>query len=165
MRLNIIAMLAFLFMACQQGQPRVSSEHSVKEITQAPAIQHEEIIRNPVTANAQLDSSTLAQLSFEENSYNFGEVEEGTIVEHAFPFTNNGAAPLLITDARSTCGCTVPNYPEEVIPPGGQGVLKVRFDTDGKMGKQRKPVTVFANTLPNQTRVHLVGTVREPSNQ
>ena len=119
------------------------------------------IIRNPVDGNQEsVDSSTVARMEFSGgNEYLFGEVDEGTVVRHEFPFTNTGAQPLLITKARSTCGCTVPDYPKEPIPPGETGVITVAFDTKNKYGRQRKPVTITANTLPAMTVVYVDGTV------
>ena len=57
-------------------------------------------------------------MTFEEVAYNFGTVKEGDIVNHTFDFVNTGNVPLLITNAKSTCGCTVPDWPKEAIAPG-----------------------------------------------
>jgi len=65
----------------------------------------------------------------------------------------------LITRAKSTCGCTVPEWPEEPIAPGEEGVISVRFDTKNKSGKQGKPITIIANTYPKDTYLQLLGTV------
>lgn len=145
-------LLVSLF-GCQSGG---SDSPEVAEIAAGPNAQ---IIRNPVTANHPVDSSAVAQLQFEAERHDFGEVPEGQIVEHTFRFTNTGQVPLLITDARSTCGCTVPEWPEEPIPPGEQGLIMVRFNTEGKLNQQQKPITITANTLPAQTRIYLEGFV------
>jgi len=68
---------------------------------------------------------------------------------------------LLIHDARSTCGCTIPQWPKAPVQPGESGFLKVKFNTDNKGGYQDKPVTVLANTYPNSTVVHVVGKVNK----
>ncbi|WP_116124271.1 DUF1573 domain-containing protein [Lewinella sp. IMCC34183] len=115
------------------------------------------LIRNPVANDA--DSTDVARMSFEAPEYLFGEVPEGTLVTHEFTFTNTGSVPLMITDARSTCGCTVPSYPERPIPPGGTGTVRVEFNTAHKYGRQRKPVTLTANTYPSMTTVYVDGTV------
>ncbi|HAD11713.1 MAG TPA: DUF1573 domain-containing protein, partial [Saprospirales bacterium] len=60
---------------------------------------------------------------------------------------------------RSSCGCTVPEWPEEPIPPGGTGEIKAKFDTEGKMKEQKKTITVTANTYPNETKIMLKGMV------
>lgn len=117
------------------------------------------IIRNPISANNS-DTVNVAKLTFEENEFDFGEIDEGGIVKHTFNFTNTGKAPLLITHARSTCGCTIPEWPSEPIEPGKSGEIYVEFDTKGKKDFQSKPVTITANTFPGQTVVTLKGRVR-----
>lgn len=118
------------------------------------------IIRSPVDGNeATMDTAQVAKMTFENNEFKFGEVPEGEVVEHEFKFTNTGSLPLLITKARSTCGCTVPSYPETPILPGESGVISVAFDTKNKYGRQRKPVTITANTFPAMSVIYMDGTV------
>lgn len=119
------------------------------------------LIRNPVDlGDGAVDTTNVARLNFADGlEFRFGEVKEGTVVTHDFHFTNDGTTPLLITTARSTCGCTVPSYPETPIAPGDSGVISVAFDTKKKDGRQRKPVTIIANTYPASTVVYMDGTV------
>ncbi|NUO01825.1 MAG: DUF1573 domain-containing protein [Saprospiraceae bacterium] len=118
------------------------------------------IVRNPVSANTPVDTVNIAKITFEETKFDFGDVDEGKIVEHVFRFKNTGKVPLLISDARSTCGCTVPVWPKDPIAPGQGGEINVKFDTNGKNNLQKKPVTITANTYPSTTVVQLVGVVR-----
>lgn len=117
------------------------------------------IIRHPVAGDGTVDTTAVAALAFGESLHDFGEVTEGDLVRYRFPFRNDGSEPLVITHARSTCGCTVPEYPEVPVAPGDTGSVLVVFDTEGKLGPQRKPVTLTANTYPNETTVGLQGTV------
>lgn len=85
-------------------------------------------------------------MSFEEVEYDFGNIAQGTNVEHVFKFTNTGKAPLVITNATSTCGCTVPEYPKnESIAPGETGEMLVKFNGSGQ-GQTTKTVTISTNT-------------------
>lgn len=118
------------------------------------------MVRNPATANYPTDTNQLARIAYEEREFDFGVVNEGAVVEHAFKFTNTGKVPLLISGARSSCGCTIPKWPEEPIPPGGTGVISAKFNTEGKLSEQKKMIKVTANTYPNETNVVLKGTVR-----
>lgn len=131
--------------------------------TGAPASANASIIRNPIAATGvpggTLDTLSVARMAFTETEYLFGEVREGTMVSHEFSFTNTGKVPLLITDARSTCGCTVPDYPRAPIAPGAGGTVRVDFNTAHKYGRQRKPVTLTANTYPSLTTVYVDGTI------
>jgi len=153
--LSAIALLA----ACGQ-QSSGDMEKSVEEIMQEDVWSNADIIRNPVSADSPEDTVNVAKITFEEEIYDFGEVKEGLVVEHVFAFTNTGKAPLLISGARSTCGCTVPEWPQAPIAPGEKGEIKVRFNTQNKRNQQSKPITVTANTYPSTTKVLLTGVVR-----
>ncbi|MTB52132.1 DUF1573 domain-containing protein [Lewinella sp. W8] len=118
------------------------------------------IIRMPVSAEENgADTTDQARITFAEPEFLFGEVKEGKVIEHEFPFTNSGTQPLLISDARTTCGCTVSEHPTEPIEPGETGVIRVSFDTKNKYGRQRKPITIIANTYPSMTTVYMDGTI------
>lgn len=118
-----------------------------------------EMVHNPVSASQPMDTNSLARITFSETEFDFGEVNEGDVVEHKFQFKNTGNAPLTILKARSTCGCTIPEYPEEPIPPGGSGEITAKFNTSGKSKEQKKIIYVTANTYPNETSVMLKGFV------
>ncbi len=113
------------------------------------------MINNPITADAsKIDSSQLAAIQFEESIYKFPKaIKEGEVVRHTYSFKNIGKAPLLIKDCISSCGCTVPNFSKEPIAPGKSGSIELKFDSKNKEGHIQKKVSVFANTLPNETFV------------
>ena len=90
---------------------------------------------------------------FEKNHHNFGNINEGEQLEYAFKFTNTGDGDLLITDARATCGCTVPRWPTYPIKPGHSDVIPVQFNTSGRKDAQTKTVTITANTNPAETHI------------
>lgn len=107
----------------------------------------------------------LTSVKFDENTFDFGEVMEGEKVVHSYKFTNTGKEPLIISNAKGSCGCTVPSWPREPIAPGDSGEIKVQFDSKGK-GKvggnnQSKKVTITANTDPAQTFLTIKGKVNK----
>jgi len=112
-------------------------------------------IKNFETEDIKLnDSDIFSQnelpiFSFEEEEWNFGPISDGDVVDHDFIFTNTGKAPLIISSAQGSCGCTVPKYSNEPIAPGSTGVISVQFNSKGKVGSQEKTVTLSANTVPN----------------
>ncbi|RZK07006.1 MAG: DUF1573 domain-containing protein [Flavobacterium sp.] len=87
-----------------------------------------------------------ASMSFDKTEHDFGTIDEGDQVETVFTFTNKGEADLLITGAKGSCGCTVPDYPKEPVKPGEKGTMKVSFNSNNKKGMQNKTVTITANT-------------------
>jgi len=117
------------------------------------------IIKFPVSGNGTADTMNLPKIRFSESMYDFGIVDEGAIVTHRFSFQNVGKEPLIISRGSSTCGCTVPEFPRTPIAPGDTSSVKVVFNTENKSGPQKKPVTLTANTYPNQTTIRLVGVV------
>jgi hypothetical protein len=93
----------------------------------------------------------LAAFQFSGTEHDFGTIKEGDVVEHTFSFKNTGDAPLIISDARPSCGCTAPDWTKTPIPAGGTGFVKARFDSNGKPNMQNKTITVTANTWPTQS--------------
>ncbi len=94
-------------------------------------------------------------MDFETKTHDFGKINEGDVVEHTFTFTNNGKAPLVITSARGSCGCTVPTWTKEPIKPGDSGEMLVKFNSKGKPNTQNKTVTVKANTESGTERLQI----------
>jgi len=95
-----------------------------------------------------------------EGRFDFGKADEGDIVKHSFKFKNTGTEPLIISNARGSCGCTVPTWPKEPIPPGEKGEIYVEFNSKGKPGAQSKRVTVTGNTNPTETFLEIRGEVK-----
>lgn len=93
----------------------------------------------------------LPVMEFKTIDHDFGTINEGQVVEYTYSFKNTGDAPLIIQNAQGSCGCTVPEWPKQPIPVGGTGVIKAKFDSNGKPNIQNKTVTVTANTWPKQT--------------
>ena len=100
-------------------------------------------------------------LEFSETTFDFGEVDEGEKVSHVYKFTNTGSEPLVISNAKGSCGCTVPKWPKNPIAPGETGDILVEFNSKGKAGKQTKRVTITANTDPAQSFLTITGQVNK----
>ncbi len=101
-------------------------------------------------ANRDEAAKNLPVMTFDQTEHDFGTIEQGTPQETVFSFKNTGNAPLIITDAKSTCGCTVPTYPKNTpIAPGETGELTVKFNGSGQ-NQVTKTVTVTANTEKGQ---------------
>ena len=99
-----------------------------------------------VAAERDEAAKNLPVMTFEKAEHDFGTIEQGTPQETTFKFTNTGNAPLIITNATSSCGCTVPQYPKNTpIAPGDTGELLVKFNGSGQ-NQVTKTITVSANT-------------------
>lgn len=144
---------AFVVAACNNSgsQQQNTTELPIDQVGDQPVGQAFE----PV-----LDSTT-AELTIQNDSYDFGEVTEGVKVEHEFRFTNTGNSPLIIANVQASCGCTTPEYSKTPIPPGGEGLVKVVFNSEGQLGKQHKVITVTSNATKRNTLLHLRGEVKK----
>jgi hypothetical protein len=119
-----------------------------------------DMISNPATANEpQVDPKKAAIIEFSEKLYQFGRIKAGTIVTHEFKFKNTGKNPLVIKDAVASCGCTVAEFPKEPIPVGGTGSIIAKFNSEGRNSMQAKYITVYANTIPGETKLAMEGDV------
>jgi len=93
------------------------------------------------------------KMVFEDTIHHFGTIVEGEQAKCVFKFKNVGEHPLIISNASASCGCTVPTFPKEPVPPGGSGEISVTFNSNGKPGHQRKNVIVYSNAALEATSV------------
>lgn len=104
-------------------------------------------------------SKGAASISFDKTEYDFGTVNEGDVVETSFVVTNSGKTDLVITNAKPSCGCTVPVWPKEPIKPGASADISVKFNTAGKPNRQSKTITLTTNTATGREVLRLKGMV------
>jgi len=114
-----------------------------------------------------IDSATgkpvlaVTKIEFEEMEHDFGKIDQGQVVEYVFKFKNTGDSPLVVSDARASCGCTIPEWTKDPVQPGGEGKINVKYNSAGKKGLIHKTVTVFANTEPKETVLNIQADVIE----
>mgnify|MGYP005991033541 CR=1 FL=1 len=101
------------------------------------------------------------EIEFNKTVHDFGKVTEGDIVETSFLLKNTGKVNLVVTDAKTTCGCTVPVWPKEPVKPGESAEIKVKFNTSGKPNQQSKQVTLYTNTAKGREIVTIKGFVNK----
>lgn len=103
-----------------------------------------------------------ATIEWTDTEFDFGEIDQGEKVSHVYTFTNTSEEMLILTNAKGSCGCTVPEWPKDPIAPGETASIVVQFDSNGKRNKQNKKVTITANTNPAQSFLFLKGEVLAP---
>jgi hypothetical protein len=101
------------------------------------------------------------KMEFIEPEFEFGNVNEGDTAKHEFIFKNTGTEPLYVRDAKASCGCTIPQWTKDTIPPGADGKILVQFNSKGRPGDFTKSVTVMANTDPEASVITIKGHVIE----
>ncbi|MCB0792365.1 MAG: DUF1573 domain-containing protein [Flavobacteriales bacterium] len=115
------------------------------------------------TSNPEVDNRPKTNVAFPNMEHDFGNVMQDSENHYTFAFTNTGKEPLVIENAQGSCGCTVPSYPKEPIPPGGKGNIDVVYKPGKQENQQQKTVTVTANTEPKQTVLRIKAFVKKPS--
>lgn len=145
------------------GLSSCSNESSKNETTLTDStLLSTDLVNNPRTANgiAPEDLEAMPTMEFSDTVYNFGTIKEGDIVVHEFEFKNNGKNPLIISNAKGTCGCTAPEYSTEPIPGGKTGVMKIQFNSAGKSGFQNKSVSITTNSKRGIHVLYIKGEVK-----
>jgi uncharacterized membrane protein len=145
--LGLSALCLVAFTSCKED---ASSKVKTENVTQASE-------RDAV-------SGDFPAITFEETVHDFGEIENGTPVETVFAYTNTGKVPLVITDIKSTCGCTVPqNWSKEPLAPGASANFTVKFNGKGA-NKVSKTITVTANTESGKETVKITAFIKPGPN-
>lgn len=103
-----------------------------------------------------------AKIEFKTDVIDYGTIEKGADGKRTFEFTNTGDAPLVITNAKSTCGCTVPSWPKEAILPGESGTIVVKYNTN-RLNKIAKTITVYSNAERPTVALRIKGMVVDPN--
>ncbi len=107
-----------------------------------------DMVNIEATGSGNAPTGKAPTMKFDKEAHDFGTISQGERVSTQFKFKNTGGTDLVISDAHGSCGCTVPDYPRKPIPPGGEDVVKVEFNSEGKSGKQEKTVTLTTNCEP-----------------
>lgn len=121
--------------------------------------QTDDTAATPPTDDAATD---LPIMTYETPTVDYGVIEAKSEPLRTFHFTNTGNAPLIISDAKGSCGCTVPKKPDYPILPGESDVIEVRYATN-RIGKFSKKVTLTTNDAVGKHVLTIKGEVLSPS--
>ena len=126
----------------------------------------EKINQENVEKAAERDAQTIVYptINFDKTLHDFGEIQNGTPVETVFSYTNSGRSPLVVTDIKSTCGCTVPQgWSKEPLMPGESSQFSVKFNGKGA-NKVSKTITLTTNTEKGREQVRITAFVKPDPN-
>ena len=147
--------ILLLITSCQDASKKIKDTKDVTTTQSEP--QKPEI-------NAQIIDNNNGGAAFNFTNdggkvWDFGTIQQGDEPEFTFTFQNTGNEPMIISNAKGSCGCTVPQWPKEPIAPGEIGEINVKFNSKNKKGSQNKTVTLTANTSPPTTKLRVTGTI------
>ena len=160
MKTQLILVATLLLAACNQdktseaGTQGMNAAATQTQDAANPTIDNPNVVKEEAVSNPDAPVMT-----FTESEFDFGDIQPDTKVHHTFQFTNTGKTPLLIEDAKASCGCTTPSWTKEPVAPGAKGTMEVQFDSRGKQGIISKQVSVRANTQPSLTTIIIKGNV------
>ncbi len=172
-KFNLLAILALVAMfavtSCKDGGSTAGGTEASGDSTAVaatPADPNSPVTASPdgaATAAPATPAGPLTSIKFDEETHDWGTVMDGEKVTHVFKFKNTGNEPLVISNAKGSCGCTVPEWPRDAIAPGKSGEIKVVYDSKGKGapgGKDdTKRVTINANIEGGEAYLTIKGKV------
>ena len=146
----MIAIIAIAFVSCKEdASKKINKENAEKAKTQN-----------------KVNREDAPVVTFEELVHDFGDINEGDVVETTFKFKNTGKSELIITKIKGSCGCTVPsNWDRKPIMPGQESEFTVKFNSKGKPNKQQKTVTLTCNTNKGREIVRIKAQVKPDPEQ
>jgi hypothetical protein len=114
------------------------------------------IIGFAFTASAQ--DNEKAEFKFNEEKHDFGKIPQGTPVTTVFEFTNVGKDPLILTDVKPTCGCTIADYTKTPVKSGEKGTIKITYNA-AAIAPFNKTIVVTSNAKTPTKYLNIVGEV------
>lgn len=166
MKTVVFLSLPFFLLACGESDTNENKPVMNTGVSSVVADENPNATTYTVPVDPEKEAAAekdLTTLFFPVESFNFGTVFYPSENLYTFKVKNTGKVPLIIESATASCGCTVPNKPEEPIPPGGTGELDVIFrPKKGQVGQTvEKKITVVANTNPAESFLSISANVIE----
>ena len=115
-------------------------------------------------AQEKTATEKVGKFSFATDEIDYGKIAQNADGMRVFKFTNTGDAPIVITDAKGSCGCTVPTYSKNVIQPGETGEINVKYATN-RIGAFTKTVTLTSNASETSKVLRIKGEVLNPEKE
>ena len=102
-----------------------------------------------------------SDMTFEKTSHDFGQVKVGSDTLWVdFKFTNKSSEAVIISDVKTSCDCTLAEWPKGAIAPGKSAVIRGGYKTAGKpVGAFNKNIIIQANTMPATTILTMKGEI------
>ena len=131
-------LFTFIVSSCNDAVKKVQSDRLSTDL-----------VKNNQSLNNAAEKTGQAVIEIVNPDYDFGEINQGESVSHNYKIKNIGSEDLIISSAKGSCGCTVPEWPKHPIKSGEEANVKVTFNSKGKKGNQSKRVTLLTNAIPN----------------
>lgn len=147
--IKVLPLVAVLSLAsCKKDQTAdqlVVNEETTATATDSAALAPNSTIDGNENVVVNDASKPLTTVALSESNFEFGKIKKGDHKEHTYEITNTGKNPLIISQVKPGCGCTVPDYTKEPIMPGKKGMITLKFDSSNFDGMVNKQAEVYAN--------------------
>jgi hypothetical protein len=153
--------IAIMFLTAFVVNAQVSTSNSAAEEQRKKEAERKKLEQTQVTTNTNPNAP---DIKFDKLVHDYGTVEQHGDGRCEFTFTNEGKEPLILSNVRSSCGCTVPEWPRQPILPGQSEVIKVKYDTK-RVGVINKSVYVYSNAKESPVTLKIKGKVEAKSAQ
>lgn len=131
--------VALSLVACKKDQK--ADQLIVSDETAATA----PVVASPDEMVKEAQAKPLTTVALSESNFEFGKIKKGDHKEHTYEITNTGTNPLIISQVKPGCGCTVPDYTKDPIMPGQKGKITLKFDSSSFDGMVNKQAEIYAN--------------------
>ena len=156
---NVTLLMAFIILAAFTVSAQVStSDKSEEQKKEMERKRMEEEKKRQQQTKEQANNPNAPIITFEKTVHDYGTIQQHDDGNCKFTFTNDGKEPLILSNVRSSCGCTVPTWPRQPILPGQSEVIKVRYDTK-RVGTINKSIHVYSNAKVSPVSLKIKGKI------
>lgn len=118
------------------------------------------LAQTEITTSEVVDTAKLPVMIFEITEYDFGTLKKGDPCIYDFVFKNDGKSDLVITNVRSSCGCTTPTYTQEPVKKNDKGTISVKYDSN-RVGSFSKTITITSNAKNSPVIISIKGKIED----
>lgn len=152
---NIVLSIAIIVFAITSAGAQHAAEQKKNA---ASAADQRKMVEQENAAKALAENPNAPVIEFEKVVHDYGEIDQHADGNCEFKFTNTGKEPLILSNVRSSCGCTVPVWPRQPILPGKSDVIKVKYDTK-RIGIINKSIQVYSNATEKTVVLKIKGKI------
>ena len=160
--LSMVLFVMFGLLAQVSTSNQSPNKPTAEEQKKQEMLRQQEKGKQVQEANPQANNPNAPVVKFDKVVHDYGEMEQHGDGRCEFKFTNEGKEPLILSNVRSSCGCTVPEWPRQPILPGQSDVIKVKYDTK-RVGMINKSISVYSNASQSPVTLRIKGKIHAKS--
>ena len=151
--LAISSLAIFSFQSCEK-KVDATNQIQIDTMKQGPPNPTDVSIKNA-------QSKPLTNVAISEDTFDFGVIKKGDVKSHTYEITNTGTNPLIISEVKPGCGCTVPEFTKEPILPGKKGEITLKFSSENFDGVVHKTADVYANVAKAPITINFTADIKK----